>query len=274
MERAGGHDRQRCLLTVCLPAAPATRSRLSPSPRHRHPGSVAQRVLVVDDDPTVTEIVAAYLERAGFSALVAGDGLDALALDAANDPDLIVLDLMIPGMDGLEVCQRVRRRRPRVPIVMVTARGEEHDRIAGLEAGADDYVVKPFSPRELVLRVQSVLRRAAEADAQPDGDPDSGAVLRDGGLELRPVARTAALDRSPLPLTAREYDLLAHFLSNPGVAFSRAQLLTEVWGWDFGDQSTVTVHVRRLREKIEPDPGHPRRIVTVWGTGYRWDAQP
>lgn len=237
---------------------------------------MAQSVLVVDDDPTVTEIVAAYLDRAGFAPLVAADGPQALVLDTANDPDLIVLDLMIPGIDGLEVCQRVRARRPRVPIVMVTARGEEHDRIAGLEAGADDYVVKPFSPRELVLRVQSVLRRAAEAEAAtaPDGeDAAADTVLHDGDLELRPVARTAALRGSPLPLTAREYDLLAHFLTHPGVAFSRAQLLADVWGWDFGDQSTVTVHVRRLREKIELDPSNPRRIATVWGTGYRWDAE-
>jgi two-component system response regulator ResD len=233
---------------------------------------VAESVLVVDDDPTVTEIVAAYLDQAGFAALVAPDGPSALEMDRAHDPDLIVLDLMMPGIDGLEVCRRVRLRRPRVPIVMVTARGEEDDRIAGLEAGADDYVVKPFSPKELVLRVRSVLRRAAESSAADHStDPES---LVDGDLVVRPHARTAALADQEVVLTTREFDLLVHFLTHPGVAFSREQLLADVWGWDFGDQSTVTVHVRRLREKIEADPAQPRRIATVWGTGYRWDPQP
>jgi two-component system response regulator ResD len=232
---------------------------------------VAESVLVVDDDPTVTEIVAAYLDQAGFSPLVATDGSRALELDTEHDPDLIVLDLMMPGIDGLEVCRRVRLRRPRVPIVMVTARGEEDDRIAGLEAGADDYVVKPFSPKELVLRVRSVLRRAAEAGGrEAHADPE---LLTDGDLVVRPRARTATLAGAEVVLTTREFDLLVHFLSHPGVAFSREALLAEVWGWDFGDQSTVTVHVRRLREKIEADPAQPRRIATVWGTGYRWDPQ-
>ncbi len=232
---------------------------------------MAASVLVVDDDPTVTEVVAAYLAQAGFSPLVAADGTGALELDTAHNPDLIVLDLMMPGIDGLEVCRQVRLRRPRVPIVMVTARGEEDDRIAGLEAGADDYLVKPFSPRELVLRVQSVLRRATGSDEPPqDAQPE---LLIDGTLVVRPRARTAELDGAEVVLTTREYELLVHFLTHPGVAFSREQLLSQVWGWDFGDQSTVTVHVRRLREKIEADPAQPHRIATVWGVGYRWDGQ-
>ena len=221
----------------------------------------------MDDDPTVTEVVAAYLGGAGFTPLTAADGPTAVAMDEAEDPDLIVLDLMIPGIDGIGVCHRVRNRRPEVPIIMVTARGEEHDRIAGLQAGADDYVVKPFSPRELVLRVQSVLRRAAHDDS----DGGEGRPLIDGVLEVRPVSRSVTLDGQPVTLTSREFDLLAFLMAHPGVAFSRAELLERVWGWSFGDQTTVTVHVRRLREKIETDPGRPQRLSTVWGTGYRWD---
>jgi DNA-binding response OmpR family regulator len=221
-------------------------------------------VLVVDDDRTVGDIVCAYLAQAGHNPCAAGDGPAALVLDGERDPDLIVLDLMMPGMDGLEVARRARHRRPGVPIIMLTARGEESDRIAGLEAGADDYVVKPFSPRELVLRVESVLRRASEAPAS------RGGVLRDGDLVLDLGARTVHRAGAPLSLTAREFDLLAHFLATPDVAHRRDELLEQVWGWTFGDQSTVTVHVRRLREKVEADPANPVRIVTVFGVGYRW----
>lgn len=223
----------------------------------------------MDDDPTVTEVLAAYLGGAGFTPLTAPDGPTAVAMDESEDPDLIVLDLMIPGIDGIGVCHRVRGRRPDVPIIMVTARGEEHDRIAGLQAGADDYVVKPFSPRELVLRVQSVLRRAA----QDGSDSGEGRTLTDGGLEVNPVSRSVTVDGEAVTLTAREFDLLAFLMAHPGVAFSRAELLERVWGWSFGDQTTVTVHVRRLREKIEEDPGRPQRLATVWGTGYRWDPR-
>ena len=226
------------------------------------------RVLVVDDDPTVTDVVSAYLQGAGLEALTAADGAAALRAEEQDRPDLIVLDLMMPGMDGLEVARRVRERRPEVPIIMLTALGEEADRIAGLEAGADDYVVKPFSPRELVLRIQSVLRRS-----QPEPPADRSRLL-DGDVELDPVSRTAERAGRPLALTAREFDLLAYFLRHPGKAFSREDLLSEVWGWEFGDHSTVTVHVRRLREKVEDEPGSPTRLVTVWGTGYRWDSAP
>jgi two-component system, OmpR family, response regulator ResD len=212
------------------------------------------RVLVVDDDMTVAEVVVGYLRRAGMDPRHAADGLTALATAEAWSPDLVVLDLMLPGLDGLETCRRLRTMGP-VPVIMLTALGEESDRVLGLEVGADDYVTKPFSPRELVLRVQSVLRRVpgvlpARAAVRPE-------PLRSGDAELA--------------LTVREFDLLAFLVANPGRAFSRADLMRLVWGWDYGDQSTVTVHVRRLREKIEDDPAMPRRLVTVWGVGYRWE---
>ncbi|HEY0500167.1 MAG TPA: response regulator transcription factor [Kutzneria sp.] len=224
------------------------------------------RVLVVDDDETVRDVVRRYLERDGHEVVVAGDGESALQLVAKQLPDLIVLDLMLPGIDGLEVCRRLRQRYS-VPIVMLTALGEEEDRVVGLQLGADDYVTKPFSPRELALRVGSVLRRAKGTPAGP-----SMGVLEDGGLRLDTVARSATLNGAPLALTTREFDLLVFFMVSPGQAFSRPQLLERVWGWDFGDQSTVTVHVRRLREKIEEEPANPKRIVTVWGVGYRFDG--
>ncbi|MBL1099977.1 response regulator transcription factor [Streptomyces coffeae] len=239
------------------------------------------RVLVVDDDPTVAEVVAGYLDRAGYDVDRAADGPEALARAAARWPDLVVLDLMLPGMDGLQVCRTLRDKGP-VPVIMLTARGDEDDRILGLEIGADDYVTKPFSPRELVLRVESVLRRsrtgprAVPLGGAPDGAgggparPDG--VLRHAGITLDPAARRATRDGRELALTLREFDLLAHLLRNPGVACTREELMRDVWGWDFGDLSTVTVHVRRLRGKIEVDPGAPRLIQTVWGVGYRFDA--
>ncbi|WP_327593095.1 response regulator transcription factor [Streptomyces chartreusis] len=221
------------------------------------------RVLVVDDDPTVAEIVTGYLDRAGYVVDRAGDGPDALARAAAHWPDLVVLDLMLPGMDGLEVCRRIRARGP-VPVIMLTARGDEDDRILGLEVGADDYVTKPFSPRELVLRVQSVLRRTSPVQ--------TSGTLRAAGLSVDPAARRAAKDGTELALTTREFDLLVFFLRHPGRVYGREDLMREVWGWDFGDLSTVTVHVRRLRGKVEDDPAAPRLIQTVWGVGYRFDA--
>jgi DNA-binding response OmpR family regulator len=226
-------------------------------------------VLVVDDDATVSVVVVAYLERAGMVAERVADGPAALVAAAERPPDAVVLDLMLPGIDGLEVCRRLRSRRPDVPILMLTARGEEEDRIVGLEVGADDYVTKPFSPRELVLRVQSLLRRAGgPADSPP---PDEPAVLRDGDLELDPVAHRTTLGMAELNLTTREFDLLHWFLAHPGQAQDRERLMRQVWGWEFGDLSTVTVHVRRLREKVETEPSRPTRLVTVFGVGYRWD---
>ncbi|WP_410669576.1 response regulator transcription factor [Amycolatopsis sp. cmx-4-68] len=227
----------------------------------------AGRVLVVDDDETVRDVVRRYLEVAGFTVDMAGDGAEGLARFAAHEPDLVVLDVMMPGINGLEVCKRLRQVS-QVPIVMLTALGEEENRIAGLQLGADDYVTKPFSPKELALRVASVLRRARMPRPEP-----AAAELLDGDLRLQMTARTATLGGHELPLTSREFDLLAFFLAHPGVAYSRADLLEKVWGWDFGDQSTVTVHVRRLREKIERDPAKPTRVATVWGVGYRYDRE-
>ncbi|MEU9344939.1 response regulator transcription factor [Streptomyces sp. NPDC048278] len=225
-------------------------------------GAGAARVLVVDDDPTVAEIVAGYLDRAGYLVDHAGDGPAALTRAAAHWPDLVVLDLMLPGMDGLEVCRRLRGHAP-VPVIMLTARGDEDDRVLGLEVGADDYVTKPFSPRELVLRVESVLRRSRPAPADRS--------FSSAGLTLDPGARRATKDGAELALTLREFDLLAFFLRHPGRAYSREDLMRAVWGWDFGDLSTVTVHVRRLRAKVEDDPARPRLIQTVWGVGYRFE---
>ncbi len=222
-------------------------------------------ILVVDDDPTVSDVVRRYLERAGFAVTLSADGYDALAAYERSRPDLVVLDLMLPGIDGLEVCRRLRGSASGVPIVMLTALGEEADRVLGLQLGADDYVTKPFSPRELVLRVQSVLRRSLP---RPAPTPET---LTDGGLEVDVARRIARLDGAELALTVREFELLVFFMRHPGRAFKRAELLEAVWGWTFGDQSTVTVHVRRLREKVEADPADPMRIRTVWGVGYRYE---
>jgi len=236
----------------------------------------AERVLVVDDDSTVADVVRRYLERDGYAVQLAGDGETALRLAAEQRPDLVVLDLMLPGIDGLEVCRRLRASSD-VPVVMLTALGEESDRVVGLQLGADDYVTKPFSPRELALRVASVLRRARGGGGAAEHGLDAAAhaaahaVLRDGDLEVDVAARRAMRRGVELALTGRELDLLVFLLRNPGQAFDRASLLERVWGWTFGDHSTVTVHVRRLREKIEDDPAAPRRIATVWGVGYRYD---
>jgi DNA-binding response OmpR family regulator len=222
------------------------------------------RVLVVDDDVTVREVVVTYLKAAGYDVSEAADGESALAALREQAADLVVLDLMLPGLDGLEVCRRLRARGDDLPVIMLTALGSETDRVVGLEHGADDYVTKPFSPRELVLRVESVLRRVGERSGA------TGAVS-DGDLVVDSTQHTATLAGERLSLTAREFDLLRFFLSHPGQAFSRDELLQRVWGWSFGDQSTVTVHVRRLREKVERDPTHPVRLATVWGVGYRWE---
>jgi DNA-binding response OmpR family regulator len=224
-------------------------------------------VLVVEDDQTVRDVVRRYLEHAGMSVVEAADGRTGLALAHSGTPDLVVLDLMLPGMSGLDLCRELRRSST-VPVVMLTALGEEADRVAGLELGADDYIVKPFSPRELTLRVTRILERA---QAVPQAAPAPAGVLIDGDLVLNEAARSVSRGGSPLALTGREYDLLSFFLHHPGQVFTRAELMEKVWQWTFGDQSTVTVHVRRLREKIESDPGQPTRIATVWGVGYRFD---
>ena len=222
-------------------------------------------MLVVDDDPIITDVLARYLTRAGYDVLLAHDGPGALDLAACGEPELVVLDVMLPAPDGLEVCRRLRSIST-VPIIMLTALGEENDRLAGLEIGADDYIVKPFSPREVVLRVGAVLRRS-----QSSFVAQTSLVLRDDDLVLDLAAHDASLAGQPLALTTREFDLLAFLLQSPRQAFTRQQLLERVWGWDYGDVSTVTVHVRRLREKVEADPGEPSRIITVPRVGYRLD---
>ena len=232
--------------------------------------------LVVDDDPTGGDVVGAYLARAGFDVHRAADGVTALDLAARMAPDVVVLDLMLPGMDGLEVCRRLRRDQPQVPVVMLTALGGETDRIEGLELGADDYVTKPFSPRELVLRVQAVVRRASGQSAERPDDRTASLPPRitDGDLVLDRLAHVVTRAGSPLALTTREFALLDWFLRHPGTVYRRDELIRDVWGWEFGDQSTVTVHVRRVREKVEDEPSTPRRLVTVFGVGYRWDPTP
>jgi len=225
------------------------------------------RILVVEDDLTVSEVVTRYLEREGFAVEVAYDGAVALERALADPPELVVLDVMIPSVDGFEVCRRLRAAVP-VPVIMLTARGEEADRIVGLELGADDYVSKPFSPRELTARIKAVLRRAGGAVATAGEEPTT---LQAGALEVDTVAHEARRDGELVALTSREFDLLVHFMRNPRRAFRREQLLEQVWGFACGDTSTVTVHVRRLREKVEADPADPRHVRTVWGVGYRFE---
>lgn len=220
------------------------------------------RILIVDDDSTVRQVVADYLRAAGHEVTEASDGPSGLAA-LTSGVDLAVLDLMLPGFDGLELFRRARAAGVDTPVIVLTAKGSETDRILGLESGADDYLAKPFSPRELVLRVQAVLRRGA-----PVGGPRT---VTDGDLVVDLGARKVCLAGRRLELTLREFDLLAHLVTHPDTVISRDELMAAVWGWEYGDASTVTVHVRRLREKIEPDPSQPRRIVTVWGHGYRWE---
>jgi DNA-binding response OmpR family regulator len=227
-------------------------------------------VLVADDDATVAEVVSRYLEREGFSVEVVSDGETALDRAMSHPPHLLVLDLMLPGIDGLEVCRRLRALAP-VPVIMLTAKGDEADRVIGLELGADDYVAKPFSPKELTLRVKAVLRRASSPLA---GVGDVPRRLTAGRVEVDVAAREVRVDGSVVALTARELELLAFLMRHSGQAYRREDLLQQVWGYSIGDTSTVTVHVRRLREKIEVDPAHPRHLVTVWGVGYRFDVMP
>jgi two-component system response regulator ResD len=227
-----------------------------------------ETILVVDDEPTIVEVVELYLLREGFKVLTAGDGAAALLAIEQHQPDLIVLDLMLPGVSGLDITRQIRASAA-LPIIMLTARGEETDRVVGLELGADDYVTKPFSPRELVARVKAVLRRVQPA-APPE--PINTSVLAIGGLRLDEAARSIALDGAPINLTAREFDLLVFLMRHPGQVFTREQLLDNVWGYTFAsDMSTVTVHIRRLREKIERDPTKPVFLQTVWGVGYKFD---
>jgi DNA-binding response OmpR family regulator len=222
-----------------------------------------ETVLVVDDEPTIRDVVVQYLRREGYATLEAGDGDAARELLEREWPNLVVLDLMLPGTDGLALCRWIRGRS-QLPLIMLTARGEEADRIVGLELGADDYVTKPFSPRELVARVRSVLRRSAAADERPDER------VRFGDIEIDAAAREVRKRGNTLNLTAREFELLWFLARHPRRVFSRDQLMSRVWGYEPAfDSGTITVHVRRLREKIEDEPAHPRYLETVWGVGYR-----
>jgi DNA-binding response OmpR family regulator len=222
-------------------------------------------VLVVDDEPTIAEVVSRYLERAGYRTQVAADGVQALAAVADHRPDLVVLDLMLPGIDGLEVMRRLREQgRERIATILLTAKGEESDRVVGLRLGADDYVVKPFSPAELVARVDAVLRRV-------DTSPARSEPLQCSDLAIDPAARRVHVRGQEVQLTHREFDVLLFLARHPGQVFSRNQLMDAVWQYSFySDTSTVTVHIRRLRAKIELDPAQPRHIETVWGVGYRF----
>ena len=227
---------------------------------------VTARILVIEDDPTVAEVVFRYLAREGYQVEVEPNGAEGLRKALADPPDLLVLDLMLPGMSGLEICRRLRQKVP-VPVIMLTARSGEIDRVTGLEIGADDYVAKPFSPRELTARVRAVLRRASGAvDARFEATR-----LCFGDLELDTATHEVRLSGSVVELTAKEFDLLTHLMRYPRRAFRREELLEQVWGFDYGDTSTVTVHVSRLREKIEADPGEPRYVSTVRGVGYRFE---
>jgi DNA-binding response OmpR family regulator len=220
-------------------------------------------VLVVDDEPIVREVVVSYLQREGYRTLEAADGDRARALVESESPSLVVLDVMLPGADGLELCRWIRARSE-LPVIMLTARGEEADRIVGLELGADDYVTKPFSPRELAARVRTVLRRSSPVQPKPER-------LTFDGLSMDARTREVEKEGADLRLTAKEFDLLWFLARHPRQVFSRDQLMDRVWGYESAlDTGTVTVHVRRLREKIEDDPSQPRFLQTVWGVGYRF----
>jgi two-component system, OmpR family, response regulator ResD len=220
-------------------------------------------VLVVDDEPVITDVVARYLERAGYATRVAADGPEAIRIAGESRPDLVVLDLLLPGLDGLEVMRELHEREP-TRVILLTAKGEASDRIAGLQRGADDYVVKPFSPAELVARVDAVLRRR-------EPEPEREQAIEFDGLEIDPAARTALVRGEQVQLTVREFDLLLFLAGHPGQAFSRDQLMDAIWDYPFyTDTSTVTVHMRRLRAKVELEPSEPRWLQTVWGVGYRF----
>jgi DNA-binding response OmpR family regulator len=225
--------------------------------------STVTTILVVDDEPAVRDVVVRYLTMEGYRALEAGDGITARSLLSTQSPSLVILDLMLPGLDGLTLCREIRAHSA-LPVIMITALGEEPDRLAGLDVGADDYVTKPFSPRELVARVRAVLRRS--------GSPGSGAGrIELGDLVIDAERREARRRGAALRLTTLEFDLLWFLASNPDRVFGRDELMQRVWGYTSElDTGTVTVHVRRLREKIEDDPARPRHVETVWGSGYRW----
>lgn len=224
------------------------------------------QIAIVEDEPSISEVVSLYLNRAGFEVTTFSDGLAAFDHFAKKLPDLVILDVMLPGMDGFSIIRNIRDRSD-VPVILLTSRREESDRIAGLELGADDYVVKPFSPQELVSRVRAVLRRT-----QSKLESTTQGIIQTGNLEINPQTREVYADGNEIILTAKEFELLCHLATHPRQVFSRDQLLESIWGLhDFIDPSTVTVHIRRLREKIEKDPTSPAHLVTAWGVGYKFE---
>lgn len=224
-------------------------------------------ILVVDDEPNIARLIRMYLDREGFETVTAGSGSEALERIARNKPALVILDIMLPDIDGLEVCREIRRET-NIPIIMLTAREGDEDKIVGLELGADDYVTKPFVPRELVARVKAILRRSSKT---PDRAGRGGEILDFGVLRIEPGRREVWLEGKPIQLRAKEYDLLTELARKPGFVFTREALLQNVWGYDFfGDSGTIDVHVRRLRAKLDDDSSNPRFIETVWGVGYRF----
>jgi len=251
-----------------LRTPPDVGSRGSPLGREAAMSEVTRsdqrRVLIVDDEPMVGDVLRRYLEIEGFNVETAEDGESAISTFTEALPDLVVLDLMLPRVDGLEVFRWMRSAAALVPVIMLTARRDEMDRVVGLELGADDYVTKPFSPRELVARVKTVLRRCA-------GNDDPQQLMTFGDLQVDSGRREAVVNGHRVQLTRKEFDLLEHLASSPGRTFTRGALLDAVWDLSFGDESTVTVHIRRLRAKVEAEPSSPRHLLTVWGVGYRFE---
>ncbi len=231
------------------------------------------KILVVDDENNILDVVELYLLREGYKVFRAADGQTALSIYAEQRPDLVILDIMLPHLDGLEVLKRIRAQgKTAAPVILLSAKSQEEDKLSGLEGGADDYITKPFSPRELVARVKVALRRVQEGQPRQTGGNGSEEILTLAGLKVNRSARTVEIEGKPADLTAKEFDLLWFLASNKGQVFTREQLLDKVWDYTFfGEMSTVTVHIRRLREKIEADPMRPRHIKTVWGVGYKFE---
>ncbi len=232
---------------------------------------MAEKILIVDDELTLQETLAYNLKKQGYEVDTAGDGPSAVEKARENKPDLILLDIMLPGMDGFEVCKLIRKEMI-VPILMLTARDDEIDRVVGLEVGADDYLTKPFSMRELIARVKALLRRVKIMQEENSSEGDKHKIYKTKNLEIDDTRREVLLDGEPIDLKPKEYDLLLYLLQHKGQMLSRKLILERVWGWDyFGDSRTVDVHIRWLREKIEQDPSKPKRIITVRSAGYRFE---
>ena len=236
---------------------------------------MAQRVLLIEDDRDIAELLAMHLRDEGYEVSSYHDGSEGLAAAKAETFDLLVLDLMLPGTDGLTICRELRNHEAYLPILMLTAKSSELDRVLGLELGADDYLTKPFSIRELVARVKALLRRADAMRAQETTAPSSRQVLQCGDIRIDAERRTVQIEGKTVELTAKEFDLLFYFASHPGRVYSRIQLLDQVWGYGHeGYEHTVNSHINRLRGKIEQDPANPRYILTVWGVGYKFAENP